>query len=159
MVRLAKYSDLERILEIYEAARKYMRENGNPLQWQGGHPAREILEADIEKEQLYVYEQGGRVHGVFAFIIGDDKTYAYIEGGSWLNDEPYGTIHRIAASGEVRGVFGQCVDYCKAQIDNLRIDTHRDNKTMRHLVTKHGFTYCGIIFLENGDERLAYHYV
>ena len=27
---------------------------------------------------------------------------------------------------------------------------------MRHLMEKHGFDYCGIIYLANGDERLAF---
>ena len=27
---------------------------------------------------------------------------------------------------------------------------------MQHNITKHGFTYCGLIYLDNGDERLAY---
>ena len=27
---------------------------------------------------------------------------------------------------------------------------------MQHNIEKHGFTYCGIIYLANGDERLAY---
>ena len=27
---------------------------------------------------------------------------------------------------------------------------------MRTLLGKYGFTYCGIILLENGDQRLAY---
>ena len=39
---------------------------------------------------------------------------------------------------------------------NLRIDTHRDNVIMRHVIDLYGFTYCGIIYLLNGDERLAY---
>ena len=38
----------------------------------------------------------------------------------------------------------------------IRIDTHRDNKIMQHNLLKYGFTYCGIIYLANGDERLAY---
>ena len=29
---------------------------------------------------------------------------------------------------------------------------------MLHNIEKHGFTYCGIIYLANGDERLAYQY-
>jgi len=39
---------------------------------------------------------------------------------------------------------------------NIRIDTHKDNRIMQHNIEKHGFTYCGIIYLANGDERLAY---
>ena len=43
-----------------------------------------------------------------------------------------------------------------ADIMKVMEDTHRDNTIMQHLITKHGFTYCGIILLANGDERLAY---
>ena len=39
---------------------------------------------------------------------------------------------------------------------NIRIDTHHDNKIMQHNILKHGFTYCGIIYLLSGDKRLAY---
>ena len=38
----------------------------------------------------------------------------------------------------------------------LRVDTHRDNHIMQHNILKHGLTYCGIIYLLSGDERLAY---
>ena len=48
------------------------------------------------------------------------------------------------------------LSFCLTHSDNIRIDTHRDNVIMRHLLEKHGFKYCGIIYLENGDERLAY---
>ena len=27
---------------------------------------------------------------------------------------------------------------------------------MQHCIKQYGFTYCGIIYLANGDERLAY---
>ena len=41
-------------------------------------------------------------------------------------------------------------------LDDKPIDTHRDNVIMRHVIDRYGFTYCGIIYLLNGDERLAY---
>lgn len=41
-------------------------------------------------------------------------------------------------------------------IPNLRADTHRNNRTMRHLLEKSGFRYCGIIHVADGSERLAY---
>ena len=47
------------------------------------------------------------------------------------------------------------VRYCKV-CGNLKIDTHRDNRIMQHLLDKNGFTYCGIIYLDDGTERLAY---
>ena len=48
------------------------------------------------------------------------------------------------------------MDFCFSHDTNIRIDTHRDNKIMQHNILKHGFTYCGIIYLTSGDERLAY---
>jgi RimJ/RimL family protein N-acetyltransferase len=48
------------------------------------------------------------------------------------------------------------MDFCFAHDSNIRIDTHRDNQIMQHVILKQGFTYCGIIYLLSGDERLAY---
>jgi hypothetical protein len=46
--------------------------------------------------------------------------------------------------------------FCFLHDTNIRIDTHQDNKIMQHNILKHGFSYCGIIYLLSGDERLAY---
>jgi len=43
-----------------------------------------------------------------------------------------------------------------AQHPNVRIDTHRDNAAMLKLLESMGFKFCGVVWLENGDERLAY---
>lgn len=153
---LATIEELDYIMQIYARAKKYMVETGNPNQWNGTYPERELLEQDIVKRQLYVYKVDGQVHAVFAFIIGEDTTYAYIEG-QWLNDMPYGTIHRIASDGMCKGVLAKCVDYCAGQIANLRADTHHDNKIMQHLLEKNGFERCGVIYLANGAPRVAYH--
>ncbi len=158
MIRLAKYEDLDAIMQIYAIAKKYMVENGNATQWRASYPSREMLKNDIQNQQLFVYAESNIIHGVFAFIIGQEETYVTIEDGSWKNDAPYGTIHRIASDGAVRGVFSRCLDFCKEHITNLRIDTHHDNHTMRHLIEKHGFEKCGIIYVQDGTRRIAYQY-
>lgn len=51
------------------------------------------------------------------------------------------------------------MDYCNKHADNLRIDTHRNNSIMQHLIKKYGFDYCGIVHIIDLDtdfERLAY---
>lgn len=154
----AELEDIDTILHIYEIAKRYMVESGNPNQWNGTYPERKLLLQDIEKEQLYVYKEDSVIHGVFAYIMGDDPTYAYIEDGAWLNEEPYGTIHRLASDGEVKGIFKSCVDFCLEKCENLRADTHNDNHTMQHLLEKHGFNRCGIIYLQGGAARIAYQY-
>ena len=159
-IRVARESDLPQIRRIYDAAKAYMNTSGNPNQWKLGYPPEEFLRHDIELNRLFVCEEAGKLHGVFMLSMEDDPTYRYIEG-TWLNDEPYGVIHRIASDGTQKGVFASVLEFCKARmaeqkVTNLRIDTHTDNKTMQHLVEKYGFKRCGIIYLENGNPRIAY---
>lgn len=154
----AREEDLDTILHVYECAKQYMIASGNPNQWNGSYPERELLLHDIEKRQLYVYKKDGKIHAVFAYITGKDPTYGYIEDGQWLNEEPYGTIHRLASDGGVKGIFKKCVDFCFGKCENLRADTHHDNHTMQHLLEKHGFSRCGIIYLQSGAPRIAYQY-
>lgn len=155
-ILLAKEEDLPRIMEIYDIAKAYMRANGNPNQWNGAYPDPETLRTDIEKQRLYVYKKDGRIHGVFMLLLEEEPTYAYIEDGNWREERPYGTIHRLAGGGEVRGLFAKCVAFCESKVKYLRADTHFDNHTMQHLLEKNGFERRGIIYLKNGDPRIAY---
>ena len=153
----ATEADLPRILEIYDIAKAYMRANGNSNQWNGAYPDSETLRTDIEKQRLYVYKKAGSIHGVFMLLLEEEPTYAYIEDGSWREGEtPYGTIHRLAGDGEVKGLFAKCVAFCEKKVLYLRADTHFDNHTMHHLLEKNGFERRGIIYLKNGDPRIAY---
>lgn len=153
-VRKAAAEDLERIMEIYAYAREFMAATGNPNQWGRTNPPRETLEADIRQGNLYVVEEKS-LHGVFAYFTEPDPTYAYIEDGAWLDDSPYGTIHRVASDGS-GGIFSAVLAFAEAGNPHVRIDTHRDNQVMQHVLEKHGFQKRGIIFLANGDPRIAY---
>lgn len=155
-IRQAKQEDMSQILQIYAYARTFMAETGNATQWADHFPPEELLAADMKKSQLYVVEKAGRIHGVFAFIIGNDSTYAVIEQGSWRSESAYGTIHRVAGDGEVHGIFEEIVSFCEKNIAHLRIDTHEDNKIMQHLIEKNGFVKCGIIHVADGSPRIAY---
>ena len=155
-IRKAVKDDLPYIFEIYARARKFMAENGNPNQWGDIKPGKELVESDIENGISYVCEKDGEILGVFAFIYGEDPTYKIIYDGEWLSDEPYAVIHRIASSGKVKGTGEFCLKWALSQYPNIRIDTHKDNTVMRYLMDKLGFAYCGIIHLEDGDERLAF---
>ena len=144
-------------MRVMEAARQIMRSSGNMHQWVNGYPSEAVITADMEQRVGYVIEEDGRVVAYFAFIPSPEPTYAYIYEGQWLDDEkPYHVIHRIGSYADVHHVFDDIMDYCFARDPNIRIDTHRDNTIMQHNILKHGFTYCGIIYLLSGDERLAY---
>lgn len=155
-IRRAKKEDMERILSIYEYARGFMAQTGNPTQWGKHSPSEEVLLEDIRKEQLFVMEEAGEVHAVFAFIIGRDATYEVIENGTWLSESGYGTIHRIAGDGKMHGILDSAVSFCEQRIHHLRIDTHENNQVMRHLIVKCGFKECGVIHVKDGTPRIAY---
>jgi hypothetical protein len=153
----AKYDDLEMIIPIYDYARSFMTDNGNPNQWIDGYPSREIIAEDINNDSFYVCKnEEESIVGAFTFIIGNDPTYENIYSGKWLNDKTYGVIHRLVSNGTTHGITKNCIEWCLKQIQNIRIDTHADNKIMQSLILKIGFEYCGIILTHNGTERLAY---
>ncbi|MBQ8638910.1 MAG: N-acetyltransferase [Lachnospiraceae bacterium] len=158
-IRKAQPGDLDRLMEIYRAAKDFMDRSGNPTQWKKGYPTREMIAADIEKGQGYVCVENGIVHAAFALVPGEDPFYGVIEDGQWKNDRPYGAIHRVASDGVIRRVFDEMFCFCRAQIEDLRADTHQDNRVMQQALERCGFVRCGIIYVANGTPRIAYQYV
>lgn len=156
-VRTATTEDLDRILKIYERARGFMRDHGNPRQWGDNWPPKELIEDDIRQKKMRVVEADGQVAGAFFFDVCDDPSYRMIDKGKWLDDSPYGVIHRIASAGIAKRVGRAAIDWASDQCPHLRIDTHADNLVMQNMLKQNGFRYCGIIYVrEDSDPRLAY---
>ena len=156
IIRKTKLEELELLMEMYRKARIFMAEHGNPNQWSSSYPERAVIEQDIIQGYSYVCEEEGRVVAVFYYKQGDDATYKNIYEGQWLDDAPYGVVHRITSDGSRKGAASFCLNWALEQCGNVRIDTHRDNVVMQNMLKKNGFSYCGIIYLPNGSERLAF---
>ena len=157
IIRNAQPADMTDILNVMEAAKRIMRQAGNIHQWGDGYPSKAVIAADMDREGGFVIEEEGRIVGYFAFLPSPEPTYNRIYDGEWIDDTlPYHVIHRIASYPQVHGIFSEIMDFSFSHDPNIRIDTHRDNRIMQHNIRKHGFTYCGIIYLASGDERLAY---
>ena len=154
-IRLVNKEDINTILSLYEAARRFMKENGNGGQWNDNYPALEDVEEDMQKNRLYVCDDGGEILAVFSYEFADDSDYAVIDG-AWLDDSPYGVLHRIATKRGTNGIGAYCIDYAYNACGNLRIDTHENNKPMRGLLKKLGFTECGTVQVRYGRERIGY---
>lgn len=155
MIEKATLSQLPAIMAIYERARVFMAQSGNPDQWGTAYPPEEMIRQDIVTGKCYVNLEEQTIRAVFYFAIEEDPTYGYIEG-TWLNDAPYGVIHRIAVGESGRGAAAECFRFAYSKCPNLRIDTHEKNIPMQRCLAKNGFTRCGIIYLEDGDPRIAY---
>ncbi|MCQ2414130.1 MAG: GNAT family N-acetyltransferase [Clostridia bacterium] len=153
--QLANVAFRDDYIRIYQNARRYMAQNGNPEQWAGKDFALDV-ERDIADGVLYeTRNDDGVLLGVFAMLPSPDPTYAVIDG-KWLTDGDYYVLHRVASSFAEGRFLERVLEYASGVCPVLRIDTHRDNLPMQKAILRNGFTYCGIITLENGDPRLAY---
>lgn len=159
-IRHSTEQDFCQIMEIYEYARRFMAEHGNPNQWGPTNwPPEKLIHSDIAEGKSYVCVYEDRIVGTFFFDQGKDiePTYHVIESGAWLDSGPYGVIHRLAGDGSVKGIGRFCIEWTLKQCGHLRIDTHGDNKVMQNLLEKNGFIYCGIIHVKNDNyPRFAY---
>ena len=164
-IRRTKKEDIDAIMPIFDEARTTIATLGID-QWQNGYPSREVIEKDFSKAQSYCVIKEGEIVGTFALIDDGEPTYDKIFDGSWLTGDEkdhYFAIHRVAISVKSRGsgISSQIIEFCaeKARENgkkSLRIDTHRGNVVMRRMLEKNGFVYCGVIYLSDGDERVAY---
>ncbi|MDR0558844.1 MAG: GNAT family N-acetyltransferase [Prevotellaceae bacterium] len=156
-IRKTDAREIAVLMQIFEQARHFMRNSGNPDQWIDGYPSIEIIIKDITDGNSYVCIDGsGEIAGTFSFARGNEPAYSKIYEGQWLNDKPYGVIHRLAGKTGSIGIADACLQWCSKKCENIRTDTHRDNFIMRKILENRGFTQCGIIYVANGTQRLAF---
>ena len=143
---LFAFSDLTESVNGYEV----VGGSGN------AHAAIDALH-DLEQQHL---ENAG-LYGVFYFAVEDEPAYATIDG-AWLNDAPYGVVHRIAIARRRRGVGTFCLEWAQKKAaeaeaaGGVRIDTHPDNTPMREMLSKLGFTECGTVTYDDCGLRIAF---
>ena len=157
MIRHTRFEEIPACLALYDKARAIMRQSGNLRQWINGYPSAEILREDIANHNSYVITENDVPIATFACIVGPDPTYAVIEEGSWLMPElTYATVHRLASTPESHDIAKRTFDFARRLAPSLRADTHADNLIMQHILRSYGFSRRGIIYLVNGDPRIAY---
>ena len=160
-IRKTTEADFPQLMKIYSRAREFMAQTGNPNQWGPNKwPPEELIHQDIKEENSYVcVDDDDQILGTFYIVQGEeiDPTYRVIQDGDWMDDSAYGVVHRLAASGTEEGVGAFCLNWAFEQCKHLRVDTHPENKVMQNLLSKLGFTKCGIIYVvQDPHPRLAY---
>jgi len=163
-LRPSKKTDLVDIMVFIKDAQNFLA-TLNINQWQDNYPNNEIIEGDINnRESFVITTDKGKTIATSMFTINGESTYNFIKG-NWItkNNTKYGVIHRIAVSNNTRGkgvakfIFNEFETRLKKiKFTSLRIDTHKDNLIMQQLLQNLGYVYCGVIYLKNGNERLAY---
>lgn len=160
--RIATASDKDKIMEIIKQAQEYLKIKGVD-QWQDNYPNLNIIKDDIDKRKSYVLEENGTIVATVAVSFNDEKTYDKIYNGKWITENDYAVIHRIAVANNYKGkrisseILAHIEKMClRKNVHSIKVDTHEQNESMRKMLSNNGFRYCGIIYLENGNERVAY---
>lgn len=163
--RSAVLSDLAAIMALFEEAKTLMRQQGLE-QWQDSYPEEEILRQDITDDCGYVLTHDGEVAGYFAFSTAHEPAYDFVENGSFREEGKAGVVHRVVVSKSVRGhglgrrIFDYAIKLAHIELCvTVRCDTHENNRAMRGLLAKCGFTSCGVVYYQrNGAsvKRVVY---
>ena len=160
--RKSTINDMPDIMNIFKQAQSYFKENRID-QWQNNYPNENVISNDIKNNDSYVMVLNDKVIATIFASFEEEITYNKIYDGKWLNDDDYCVIHRIAVDNSFKGqgIFYKLIKnvekLCKSKgIHTIKVDTHEDNITMQNTLNKNGFKYCGVIYLEDGDKRVAY---
>jgi len=165
MLRKAKNNELDKILQIINEGKQFLKEQGIN-QWQHGAPGINDIEKDIKQETSYVYELDGEIVGTAMLNTydADYEKYPTI----WTKCNNYLVIHRLSVKKECRsqGVshkfMNDIILFAKENsVEYIRIDTHKDNVIMRKYLSKNNFKELDEIKLSiknslDDKERIAY---
>jgi len=74
-IRRITQKDFDTVMKIYEYARQFMAEHGNPNQWgPTGWPPAETIQQVIEEGTGFVVEHDRRVVAHFGLVLGPEPT-------------------------------------------------------------------------------------
>lgn len=160
-IRCTELKDVNQVIELIDAAKEYFKTSAIN-QWQNGYPNEDSILEDINNKISYVVEDFGKILGTAVISFDVDPNYNVIEG-QWIGNENYAVIHRVAINPNYKGLgigtkiieFAEC-EAQKLNVNFIRIDTHEDNTSMRKLIVKNNFSYCGIIYVLDKTPRLAF---
>lgn len=161
-LRQSVKKDAKNIMAIISSAQSYFKAN-NIDQWQNGYPNIGSIENDIFKNESYVLENENDIIATAAISFNEEPTYNKIHNGKWVSNDKYAVVHRVAVDDSKKGagiagkLFNELEKICtKNNVYSIKIDTHRDNKSMQRFLEKSGYKYCGIIYLLDKSERVAF---
>ncbi len=155
-------SDVKDVMKIIKQAQEYFKLQGIN-QWQNNYPNKDVINKDIDNDESYVLLKDNEIAATAVISFNKEKNYENIVEGKWITNDRYAVIHRIAVDNKFKGLgfSSKMIDYaetlCRSKnVKSIKVDTHIDNLSMQALLKKNNFIYCGVIFLEDGSERIAF---
>ncbi|MEL6916616.1 MAG: GNAT family N-acetyltransferase [Bacteroidota bacterium] len=150
MIRHAKISEINDILDLTKACAAYMIEK-DIYQWNEHYPSKEAFEKDMKRNELYVLVNDGKIQGIIVISTLMDEEYVPIE---WLTPNTNNIyIHRLAIHPKYqgKGYAQKLMDYAEAyakenKLTSVRLDTFSQNKRNQKFYERRGYQRLGDIF-------------
>lgn len=161
-LRKSVNEDINNIMQIIDEAKEALKEQGID-QWQNGYPNADVIRNDILNNDSYVFIKNNEIVATSAVSFDGEKTYDKIYDGSWITNDEFAVIHRIAISNKYKGtgIASEIIKMIEAicldkNVHSIKVDTHEFNIPMQKLLKKNDFKYCGVIYLEDKSKRVAF---
>lgn len=152
-IRKATAQDIDAVEMLYNDIHTAEENHRQTIGWiRGVYPTRATAEAALQRGDLFVLEDGGRLRG--AGIINKAQVDCYSQG-NWqhkLPDDSVCVLHTLVISPDSTGNgYGRAFltfyeSYAlRHGCPELRIDTNARNTAARSMYKKHGYTEVGIV--------------
>ncbi|MEM1338853.1 MAG: GNAT family N-acetyltransferase [Bacteroidota bacterium] len=157
MIRLAKMSDVEKILRTTRACARHMCAMGI-FQWNEHYPSKAAFENDIARKELYIIPKDKDVIAGIVVSSHIDEEYLPIR---WLTETGSNLyIHRLFVHPKFQGngIARQLMDFAEAYARknghiSVRLDTFSQNKRNQKFYETRGYQRLGDIFLPMQSEH------
>lgn len=159
--RKATPNDVEEAWTVLDKARHFMLAHGRK-QWTAEYPSRQNVVSDVMGGHAYILIVDGEIAAYAMLAVNGEPEYAHFQG-TWLSEQDYVVIHRLAVSPNHRGKglakrFFQEVEQLAVShnIHSIKVDTNFDNVEMLDLLPRLGYTYCGEVHYGPKGDRMAF---
>ncbi len=159
-LKIVTENEVAAAMGFINEAKAFLKSQGVD-QWQQGYPNQAVIEQDIAEQKGYFLMDGDEPLAYMCVDFNGEPAYNDLNG-NWLSDLPYGVVHRLAIGSKRRGCGLASISFQLAEklilehgFKSFRVDTDDDNKIMKHLLDKNGFTYCGTIWFDYST-KIAY---
>ncbi len=153
IIRKAENADIDGVAEIYEEIHNEEEAGRLTTGWiRGVYPVRSVAEAALQRDDLFVMEDGGKILG--SALINQIQVDAY-RNAPWsfpASPDEVCVIHTLVISPRAgrKGLGTRFVrfyeDYArKHHMPELRMDTNARNEAARSLYRKLGYTEIGLV--------------
>ncbi|WP_037318158.1 GNAT family N-acetyltransferase [Salegentibacter sp. Hel_I_6] len=157
MIRKANQNDLREIKKLTEACAKSLQQQ-NIFQWNENYPSLEKLQNDIQKQELYVFEEENMIISIIVLTSKMDEVYRTINWLGKTDNNLY--VHRLATHPEFwgKGYARKMMDYAeefaiKQNFNSIRLDTFSQNKRNQKFYEAREYTKLGDVYFPHKNDQ------